>query len=120
MKLAIEHHYPRPIVAALVEAGHDVVYAVERGWTALDDEALFEAWIAEQRALLTNNAQHLRPIATRLILEGRHHYGLVLTDDTTMPRRIAYIGLYVKSLADLLAAHPDDVALVDQELWLRP
>jgi hypothetical protein len=120
VKLAVEHHYPRAIVTALVELGHDVVYSVERGWTAFDDETLVEACVAEQRALLSNNAQHLRPIAARLILEGRHHYGLVLTDDTTMPRRVANVGAYVKALAALLGANPSTNALLDQEHWLRP
>jgi hypothetical protein len=118
VRLALDHHYSTQIAIRLRDRGHDVVAAVEKGWEAEEDEALLVLCENEGRALLTNNVADFVVIARRWAIQGRRHAGVVLTDDSSMPRGRDTIGRYVDALSNLLRAHPADDAFVDEVHWL--
>jgi len=105
VKLALDHHYSKRIAEGLRRRGFDVVAAVERGWSDLDDESLLEACPAEERALLTNNVADFAVIARRWASEQRSHHGLIYTSDAARPRTLAATGRFVDDLATLMSAH---------------
>lgn len=118
MKLLLDEHYANDIAVQLRAAGHDVVTVSQRGLTGTDDQRLLELAVAEQRALLTNYARHFLAIAARWSTSGAEHCGLLLTSDASMPRNKGSIGLYVKTLGQVMDAHPDARALANQVHWL--
>ncbi|MDQ6911116.1 MAG: DUF5615 family PIN-like protein [Actinomycetota bacterium] len=118
MRLALDHHYSTQIAIQLRRRGHDVVAAIERGWQPEDDEPLLAFCVDEQRALLTNNVADFSVIAEGWAATGRHHFGMIFTSDTSMPRSRATIGRYVVALDAFLQEHPNDGAVADQVHWL--
>lgn len=121
MRLLLDEHCSPILAQALRDRGHDVVAVAERpDLTAASDRALLEAADREGRALLTNNARHLVPIATQRLGAGGSHAGLALTSDKSLPRSMDSIGLLISAIERLLAVHPADDALRDQMRWVVP
>lgn len=119
MRLLLDAHYSPAIAEQLRERGHDVSSAGERDdLRSLPDDQLLGVAIAEQRALVTNNAADFVPLIQRAVETGMHHYGLVLTSDRTLPRSTRAIGRHVRALEALLRAHPSDDGLVGTTVWL--
>ena len=90
----------------------------ERGWSGLEDEPLLERATADRRAILTNNVRDSMPLFGSWAQQGRDHFGMVFTDDASMPRSRATIGLYVQALDTFLGARPGDDALLNAVCWL--
>ena len=121
MRLALDHHYSPVIAERLRRSGLDAVAVSERDWHAEDDEPLLTLLASERRALLTNNVADFDAIARRWQAEGRAHWGLVFTSDSSMPRTRATIGAYTGALEVLMRAHPGEDSHVDRVHWLtRP
>jgi hypothetical protein len=78
--------------------------------TAADRE-IVRRMAAEKRAVVTNDVLDFQLIHNRLPASGEEHYGLVFTNDATMPRNKVSIPLWVRALTALLEAHPADDAL---------
>ena len=76
--------------------------------------------IADGRAIVTENASDFVPLARRLALEGREHFGLILTSSAALPRSRNTVGRFVRALDPFLAERPADGALRDQIIWLAP
>jgi predicted nuclease of predicted toxin-antitoxin system len=118
VKLALDHHYSPTIATRLRELGHDAIAIRERGWQMDADAKLLQQCVDEQRALLTNNAADFLPIVRTWLSEGREHFGLILTSDSSMPRTQATIGSYVRALAALFGDHSAPNAMKGQVVWL--
>jgi predicted nuclease of predicted toxin-antitoxin system len=118
MKLFLDEHYANEIAVQLRAAGHDAVTVSERGLRGTADEPLLTFAASEERALLTNNARHLAPLAARWAAGGQDHVGLLFTSDASMPRGKARIGLYVATLNALMDANSANDALRNQIRWL--
>ena len=118
MRLALDHHYSTQIAVRLRDRGDDAVAAIERGWELEDDEPLLIICAEEQRALMTNNVADFTAIARRWAVQGRRHFGLVFTSDTSLPRSRRTIGRYVTALDRLLKANTRKDAFVDRVHWL--
>ena len=118
MKLLLDEHYANDIAAQLRAAGHDAVTVGERGLDGTDDEPLLAFAASEDRAVLANNARDFVPLVARWAASGQDHCGLLLTSDGSMPRGKATIGLYVKTLRELMDANPTTGALANQVRWL--
>ena len=119
MKLLLDVHYSPAIAEQLRKRGHDVVAAAgDDVLRRLSDHELLATAVAEQRALLTNDAADFVPLVQQAAEAGDRHYGLVLTSDRAFPRSTGAIGRLVGALEALLAAHPAVDALADATAWL--
>jgi predicted nuclease of predicted toxin-antitoxin system len=118
VKLLLDEHYANDIATQLRAGGHDAVTVSERGLSGTDDEPLLVFAASEDRALLTNNARDFMPLVARWAASGQDHCGLLLTSDGSMPRGRATIGLYVRTLRELMDANPATRALANQVHWL--
>lgn len=118
MRLLLDEHYSSLLAERLRAGGHDVRSVEELGIRGFQDEPLLEHATGERRALLTNNVKHFSPLAIRWAAAGREHYGLLFTDDDSMPRGLGSLGLYIEVLAALLSANSAEDALRDRVRWL--
>lgn len=118
MKLLLDEHYANEIAARLRAAGYQAVTVSERRLNGTDDEPLLALASSENSALLTNNARDFLPIVSRWTSSGQDHCGLLLTSDSSMPRGKDNIGLYVRTLGELMQANPGFRALENQVRWL--
>jgi len=78
---------------------------------AIADREIVRRMAAEKRALVSNDVLDFQLIHNQLQAAGEEHFGLVFTNDSTMPRNKASIALWVKALAQLLKANSGDDAL---------
>ncbi|MDX6699400.1 MAG: hypothetical protein QOE65_2797 [Solirubrobacteraceae bacterium] len=118
MKLLLDELYSGAIAEQLRRREHDVVTVHEAGWDGAEDEDLLEHATTDERAVMTNNVQDFQPLFGEWAQEGRDHFGMVFTDDRSMPRSRGTVGLYVKALDAFLAARPAVDALRNAQHWL--
>ncbi len=119
MRLLLDEHFSPEIARQLRSRRHGVVAAVERpDLVSLPDHELFARMPAERRAILTNNVLDYVNVFNAALGGGQEHYGLLLTDDRSMPRSRNTIGLFVRVLDEFLDAHPAEDALRNQLRWL--
>lgn len=118
MRLLLDEHYANEIAVELRRHGYDAVSVSERGLKGIAGEPLLELASAEGRALVTNNVREFLAITANWVASGRHHCGLLLTSDASMPRGEQTVGVYVSCLRELMAAHPAERALHDTIRWL--
>lgn len=113
MKLLLDEMISPRIARELRGCGHDVqaVKADRADLEAASDRDVLLRAAAERRALVTNDVLDFQLLHGQLLAAGEEHYGIVFTDDATMPRNKASIPLWVGALSDLLAASPLDEAL---------
>ena len=95
------------LAAAVREAGYDCLSVSEAGHKGLSDEDLLAWATAEQRAIITHNAQDFAPLAEVYFFQGVKHYGIIIArqfDKGTLLRRTLALldGLVAKSLANTL------------------
>jgi len=57
-----------------------------------DDREILRAATREERVLISNDAGHLVPIVDEFGLSGEDHFGVLLTDDRSLPRTREAIG----------------------------
>jgi Domain of unknown function (DUF5615) len=107
---------------ALRAAGHDAqaIKADRPELEAASDRDVLLRAAAERRALVTNDLLDFRLLHDRLLAAGEEHYGIVFTDDATMPRNKASIPLWVNALSALLDVHPKEDALRNRIHHLQP
>jgi predicted nuclease of predicted toxin-antitoxin system len=121
LRLLLDEQLSPEIARQLRARGNDVHAAVERDdLVSLADRDLFERMAAEHRAIVTNDVVDFVQLFNEALAAGRGHYGLLLTDDRSMPRSRQTIGLFVDVLGAFLASHPADDALRNQLRWLTP
>jgi hypothetical protein len=121
VRLCLDELYSPDIAAQLRQRGHDVISVHDRpALVGLPDPELMELMSDEGRAVLTENAGDFVPLVARLALEGRDHFGPVLTSSASLPRSRNTIGRYVRALDAFLAERRADDALVNQIAWLAP
>ena len=117
MRLLLDHHYSPLIARLLRDRGFDVVAANEVGLETSPDEAVFDYAIANARAILANDVAGFMRLQRDALGQGRSHFGLLFTSDSTWSRARAGIGPLTDRLDELLSARPTDEALLDQVLW---
>jgi predicted nuclease of predicted toxin-antitoxin system len=113
VKLLLDEMISPRIARELRAAGHDVqaIKADRPELEALSDRDVLRRATAERRALVTNDVLDFRLVHNQLLADGEDHYGIVFTDDATMPRNKASIPFWLKTLGELLEANPADDAL---------
>ena len=121
MRSCLDELYSPKIAAELRARGHDAISVHDRAaLLALPDAAALDAMVAEGRAIVTENVRDFVPLARRLALEGRDHFGLILTSSAALPRARNTIGRHARALDAFLAERPADDALRNQVAWLSP
>jgi predicted nuclease of predicted toxin-antitoxin system len=113
----LDHHYPPLIAQRLRERGFDVVAANEVGLEMAPDEAVFDYAVTHERALLTNDVAGFMRIHRDSLLQGRAHFGVIFTSDSTWSRAKSGIGPLVDRFAEILRDRPAAQTLADQLLW---
>jgi len=87
MRACLDELYSPRIAAELRSRGHDAISVHDRpGLIGLPDDHLLEIMAADRRAIVTENAIDFVPLTRRLALEGREHFGLILTANAALPR----------------------------------
>jgi hypothetical protein len=121
VRLLLDEHYSPEIARQLRGRGHDVIAVAERAdLVGLSDEELLRRMARERRAIMTNNVKDFVPLSSRAALERDDHFGLLLTSDKSMPRRLDAIGRVVESLDEFLSRHQAKESCRNQIQWLSP
>jgi hypothetical protein len=119
MRLLLEEHYSPEIARRLRARAHDVAAVAERAdRVGLSDEELAQRMAQEERTIMTNNVKDFVPLANRAAVNREDHYGLLLTSDKSMPRRLDAIGHVVDALHDFLTRHQAKESCRNQVQWL--
>ena len=107
------------IARALRARGHDVEAVKEHpDWEGLSDPDLVVVARREQRAIVTSNLRHFRPLHAELITPGgAGHTGFVFVPTAYRHTR-ADIGRMVTALEAKLAEYPGLHDLADAETWI--
>jgi hypothetical protein len=74
----------------------------------------------ERRALLTENVGDFMPLINQAAQAGETHWGIVFSSNSSMPRGLGTIGVFVESIQSLMQQHPGDDDYCDQVSWLQP
>ena len=82
------------------------------------DRELFSRVPDSRRAIVTNNVPDYMALFAESVAAGAGHYGLLLTDDRSLPQGRQQIGAFVRVLDEYLCAHPQEDALRNQLRWL--
>jgi hypothetical protein len=118
VKALLDEQLSSEIAAQLRSRGLDVEAVTERpDLVRRSDEEILASATAEMRAVVTNNIQDFRPIATRRLADGRGHAGLILLPAKRSRTRAA-AGHLADSIEAIMRAHPDGIA--DSEQWVPP
>jgi hypothetical protein len=121
VRICLDELYSPRIALELRDRGHDAISVHDRpGLVGLPDAALLDAAIEDRRALVTENAGDFVPLAARLALEGRDHFGVVLTSSASLSRARNTIGRHVRALDAFLTERPAVDARRNQIAWLPP
>lgn len=113
MRLLLDEMISPAIARELRERGFEVD-AVKRDrpeLESLSDGELVRRMSVERRAIVTNDVADFEPLHERVLRRGEEHYGILFTDDATLPRRRADNALWDATLEDFLARHEADDAL---------
>lgn len=122
MKLLLDEMLSPKIARQLRRRSHDVASIQEEHLhlQGAPDSDVLEQAAEERRAIVTNNIRDFMPLHRRWLIEGRRHYGIVLSDDKSLPRSHRSIGLWVRTLDHFLSTHLADDALVNGIHFLSP
>jgi hypothetical protein len=119
VRLLLDEHYSPEIARQLRNRGHDVIAVAERpDLTSLSDRDILVRGASERRAVVTNNVGDFARLFHEFLSFEVDHFGIIFTDDRSMPRNKSGVGLFVKVLDGVLTTLPADDGLRNQQLWL--
>jgi len=81
------------------------------------DERLVEVAVQEDRAVVTNNLRHFRPIAAQRLAQGKQHAGLILLP-SNRARNLDATGMLADAIEAVMRANPKGIP--DAEHWIAP
>ncbi len=118
MRAILDEQLSPQIAELLRKAGYDVDAVAEREDLAgRSDRIVFEAAIAEGRAVVTNNIKDFRPLAAERLAQGRGHCGLILLPSARTRTRQS-VSAIAEAIESILRDHP--VGLDSSERWIGP
>lgn len=120
MKLLLDEMISPRVARELRDKGFDVVAvkADRPEWEALPDREILHHATAEGRTVVSNDVLDFQLIHNRMMAEGEGHFGILFTDDATMPRNKASVPLWVETLGVFLKANPREDALRNRIAFL--
>ncbi len=109
MKALLDEQLSVEIAQELRRRGGDVEAVTERpDLLRASDERLMEVATQEDRAVVTNNLRHFRPIAAQRLAQGKQHAGLVLLPSNRARNRAA-TGRLADAIEGVMRAHPEGI-----------
>ncbi len=118
MKVLLDEQLSVEIARELRRRGHDVEAVTERpDLLRAPDERLMEVAMQENRAVITNNLRHFRPIAAQRLAQGKQHAGLILLPSSRARNRGA-TGALADAIEAVMRANPEGIA--GAERWIAP
>lgn len=113
MKLLLDEMISPKIARELRGRGFDAqaIKADRPDLEAVADREIVRRIAVERRAIVSNDVLDFQLIHNQMMSAGEEHYGMVFTNDATMPRNKASVSLWVKTLAKLLKTNPSNEAL---------
>lgn len=113
MRLLLDEMISPRIARELRDRGWDVdaVKWYRPDLEGLPDREISRRMAREKRTVVTNNVIDFLPLHDRALAMGEDHFGMIFTDDATLPRTKTAIPRWVETLEDLLHRHPDAIAL---------
>ena len=118
MKALLDEQLSVEIARELRRRGGDVDAVTERPeLIGASDERLMEQAMQEDRAVITNNLRHFRPIAAQRLAQGQQHAGLILLPSRRARNRAA-TGALADAIEAVIRAHPDGIP--GTEHWIAP
>jgi hypothetical protein len=119
VRLLLDEMYAPAIARALRERGHDVISVKERPeLVEVADAELLERMAVEGRAIVTNDPAGFLPLMALAARQDRHHAGLWLTSDRSMPRHRDTIGTFVEVLDRQLRELIEEPVDQDRVRWV--
>lgn len=120
MKLLLDEMISPKIARELRTRGFDVqaIKADRPDLASIADQEIVRRMAAEKRTIVSNDVLDFQLIHNRLLAAGEGHYGLVFTNDATMPRNKKAIPRWVDTLDQPLSANPTDDALRNRVLHI--
>lgn len=117
--LLLDERFSSAIAADLTTRGIDCRAVVaDPVLRALSDLEIFQAALAEERIIVTNNVPDFENLRRAHEAAGNKAPGLIYTSDLTFPRTKAYVSRLAAALAAAAAVH--ETARCGGILWLRP
>jgi predicted nuclease of predicted toxin-antitoxin system len=122
LKLLLDEMISPRIARELRGLGFDVqaIKSDRPDLKAVADREIVRRLAAEKRAVVTNDVLDFGLIHSQMSGAGEEHFGMLFTNDATMPRNKASIPLWVKTLKAILEASPADDALRNRVRHLLP
>jgi Domain of unknown function (DUF5615) len=118
VKALLDEQLSVEIARELRRRGHDVEAVTERpDLLRAPDERLMEVAMQEDRAVITNNLRHFRPIAAQRLAQGKQHAGLILLPWSRARNRAA-TGALADAIEAVMRANPEGIA--GAERWIAP
>ncbi len=118
MRLLLDELYPPAITEQLARHGLDVVDVRDLDLAGSSDALVWARAQQLHRALVTENARDFIPLASAAVASGRHHWGLVVTSNRSLPRhRGGGVGSIVLAVVRLAGTRTD---LRDRTEWVAP
>ena len=118
MRALLDEQLSVEIARELRRRGGDVEAVTERPeLLRASDERLMEVAMQEDRAVVTNNLRHFRPIAAQRLAQGKQHAGLILLPSSRARNRAA-TGMLADAIEAVMRANPEGIA--GAERWIAP
>jgi hypothetical protein len=118
VKVLLDEQLSVEIARELRRRGHDVEAVTERpDLLRASDERLMEIAMQEDRAVITNNLRHFRPIAAQRLAQGKQHAGLILLPSSRALNRAA-TGALADAIESVIRANPKGIP--NAEHWITP
>jgi Domain of unknown function (DUF5615) len=118
MRALVDEQLSADIARGLRGRGLDVEAVTERSeLIGASDERLIEQATLEDRAVITNNIRHFRPIAAQRPAQGKQHAGLILLPSNRARNRAA-TGALADAIEAVMRANPKGIP--GAEHWIGP
>jgi hypothetical protein len=114
LKLLLDEMYSAAHAEALRAADIQATTILELGLAGSPDPEVFDAAIAEEAALHTENVADFARISAERLLAGQHHPGLLIALSSRFSRRPAGIPALVAAIADVAAQ-----SVADRVIYLQ-
>ncbi len=118
MRALVDEQLSVEIARELRRRGGDVEAVTERPeLVGASDERLMDQAMQEDRAVITNNVRHFRPIAAQRLAQGKQHAGLILLPSSRVRNRAATVAL-ADAIEAVMRANPEGIP--GAERWVGP